>query len=54
MKRFKNAIISAWRWVTQRKRVIAMDVPRRCDTRAEKMRIIKATEKFLERNIIIN
>tara|TARA_R110002094_G_scaffold219556_1_gene191593 strand:- start:405 stop:569 length:165 start_codon:yes stop_codon:yes gene_type:complete len=54
MKIFKNVIISVWRWVTERKRVIAMDVPRHCDTRAEKVRIIKATEKFLERNIIIN
>ena len=54
MKRFKIVIASLWGGLTQDKRVIAMDVPRHCNTRAEKMRIIKATEIFLERNIIIN
>lgn len=54
MKRFKNLLVSLKRLIEKPKRVIAMDVPRHCDTRAEKVRIIKATEKFLERNIIIN
>ena len=50
----KNAFVSLKRLMTKRERVIALDVPRQCDTRAEKMRIIKATEKFLEHNILIN
>lgn len=52
--RFKNMIVSLKTLIYNRRRVIALDVPRQCDTRAEKMRIIKATEKFLERNILIN
>jgi len=54
MKKFKDILVSLKTQIFKKKRVISVNVPRTCITRAEKNQIIKATINFLERKILIN
>lgn len=54
MRKFKKILVSLKTRIFKTHRVLRVDVPNTCHTRAEKNQIIKATISFLEHKILIN